>query len=289
MAVTATAVRVPFVPGPTRPPVHAGWNNPAGDPPPWIADTDWYRRIQLTATGAAGEVGSIVNWEILDPTIPVKTTAQINALADGATGALINNTTTWTIWAYTGTNVAGQAYRDTRSAPVSFLRANGPRVQVVLGPQKKIGDAAVTYNVYAFLPGAGKTPSATTTVAVQNINPVAVTGVTVDKPTVALATGSTTITATVAPAGATVKGVRWSATPAGAVTITDAAANPVTITRAAAGTATVTVTTLDGSFTATSSVTDALEDPEADAEKAAEPKPEPKAVESEPKSKKGHK
>jgi uncharacterized protein YjdB len=258
MAVTATAVRVPVNSGGSRPPGHNGWNNPGGDPPPWITDVDWYRRVKLTVAGAPD--ARIVNWECFDGTIPLKTQAEIDALADGASGALINNTTDWTLWAYTGANVAGKAYRPTGQRAMSTLRANGNNVQVLLGPARKLnaGVPTVTWTITAYLPGQGKLPSAQTTFAVQYTT-VAVTGVTVPA-TLVLATGSTSITATVAPAGATFKGVSWTTSSAAAVSIADPNVNPVTVTRVAPGAATITATTVDGGFTGATAVTEVLED-----------------------------
>ena len=231
MAVTATSTLVELLTtDPARPPGHNGWNNPYGDPH-YIEDVDWYRRVQLVATGSAGEVSTTVNWEVLDPVIPVRTTAQINALADGTVGALINNTTTWTIWAYTGVNVAGQAYKDTGTPPVCFLRANGPRVQVLLGPAKAIGGPSVTYTIGAFAPGAGKVPSAQTT---QVVNPRA----TFDQPTSVTVSGTATITspatttvltATVVPAGAA-QVVTWTSSDPTKATVASTTATTGTVT-----------------------------------------------------------
>jgi hypothetical protein len=171
MTVTASATLVATVTAdPARPAGHAGWNNPYGDPA-WISDIDWYRRVQLVATGSAGEVGSIVNWELYDDTIPFKTAADITAATAGSVaspyGAVINHTTTWTVWATTGVATAAAAkYTDTGVAAFSKLRANNPRVQVLLGNRKKVGAADQVWTVALFLPGAGRIPSATTTITV---------------------------------------------------------------------------------------------------------------------------
>jgi uncharacterized protein YjdB len=250
MAVTATAslVGVPAL-DPGRPPNHAGWNNPGGDPE-WFPDVDVYRRVQLACTGSAGEVGSIVNWELYDDKFSFKTTAQINALADGTTGVFINNTTTRTVWAYTGTNVAGSAYADTKAKWIATLRANGPRVQVLLGPKRKIGDPSVNWRVEAFLPGSFGVPSGTANIDI--IPPAAVTGVTVAPPTASVAVGATTqLTETVAPVGAINKAVTWkSSDVTKAVVVGDGQVLGVAI-----GSAVITATTEMGGFTATSTIT----------------------------------
>ncbi len=81
---------------------------------------------------------------------------------------------------------------------------------------------------------------------------IAVTGVTLDKPTLSLAVGETAeLVATVAPSDATNKNVKWeSSTPAVATV-----SNTGKVTAVAEGTATVTVTTLDGDFKAKCEVT----------------------------------
>lgn len=87
---------------------------------------------------------------------------------------------------------------------------------------------------------------------VVTINAVAVTGVTLNKATSALVVGGTeTLTATVAPANATVKTVTWASSNTAVATVSAAGV----VTAAGAGTATITVTTTDGSKTATCVVT----------------------------------
>ena len=80
---------------------------------------------------------------------------------------------------------------------------------------------------------------------------VAVTGVTVSPTSDSIAIGETlTLTATVAPENATNKAVTWSTSEATVATVEDGV-----VTGVAAGDATITVTTVDGSFTATCDVT----------------------------------
>ena len=175
MAITVSAALVSTLvadaarPGYSAP--NMGWNNRVGDPH-WIADIDWYRRVQLSCTGNAGEVITTVNWEVADPTIPMKTAADITAATAGSVaspyGATINHIGTWTVWVTTGVATAAQPkYTDTGRPVVSLLRANGPRVQVVLGKKKLAVGTTETYTVAAFLPGAFKVPTGTATVVVQ--------------------------------------------------------------------------------------------------------------------------
>ena len=79
---------------------------------------------------------------------------------------------------------------------------------------------------------------------------IAVTGVTLDKPTASVKVGGTvTLTATVAPANATNKTVTWSSSNPSTATVNDGV-----VTGVAAGTATITVTTEDGNKTAVCAV-----------------------------------
>ncbi|GHT14674.1 hypothetical protein AGMMS4956_12930 [Bacteroidia bacterium] len=81
---------------------------------------------------------------------------------------------------------------------------------------------------------------------------VPVTGVTLNKTTLALVVGADeTLTATVAPTDATNKAVTWSTSNAAVATVSETGV----VTAVAAGTATITVTTEDGSHTASCAVT----------------------------------
>jgi len=94
------------------------------------------------------------------------------------------------------------------------------------------------------------TPSAGLQVAT-GAAPVAVTGVTLNKTTLSLAAGDhETLQETVAPANATNKAVTWSTSNASVTTV-----NNGTVTAVSVGTATITVTTVDGSKTASCTVT----------------------------------
>ena len=86
---------------------------------------------------------------------------------------------------------------------------------------------------------------------ITSTDPVAVTGVTLDKTSMSLEVGETgTLTATVQPTTATNKNVTWSTSDANVATVSDG-----TVTAVAVGTAIITATTADGEKTATSIVT----------------------------------
>ena len=79
-----------------------------------------------------------------------------------------------------------------------------------------------------------------------------VTGVTLDNTSASLKPGDTlTLAATVAPSGASNKAVTWTSSNANVATVS----NSGVVTARAAGTATITVTTMDGGYTATCTVT----------------------------------
>ena len=94
--------------------------------------------------------------------------------------------------------------------------------------------------------------SVTSDAATLTVDPVSVTGVTLDETELALYTGgSATLTATVAPDNATDKSVTWSSSDNTVATVD----NTGNVTAVGAGNATITVTTEDGKKTATCTVT----------------------------------
>ncbi|MCJ7790353.1 MAG: DUF1566 domain-containing protein [Candidatus Atribacteria bacterium] len=84
------------------------------------------------------------------------------------------------------------------------------------------------------------------------VTPVAVTGVTLDQPTMTLTAGGATgtLVATVAPADAANQSVNWSSSAPAVATVANGVVTPLT-----AGTTTIKVTTIDGGLTATCAVT----------------------------------
>ena len=89
---------------------------------------------------------------------------------------------------------------------------------------------------------------------------VAVTGVTIDQPTLTLTVGqSKTLVATVAPEDATTKDVVWTTSKAEVASVGEKTG---VVTAVAAGTATITVTTVEGAKTATCTVTVVEPEPE---------------------------
>lgn len=107
------------------------------------------------------------------------------------------------------------------------------------------GDNAVTVSNNQFtMPASDVTVTATFT-------PIAVTGVSLNKTSASISVGETeALTATVAPANALNKAVTWTSSNTSVATVSNGV-----VTAVAAGSATITVTTTDGSFTATCAVT----------------------------------
>jgi hypothetical protein len=84
------------------------------------------------------------------------------------------------------------------------------------------------------------------------VSPIAVTGVTLNKPSLSLVVGATeTLTATIAPLNATNQGKTWFSDAEAVATVSPTGL----VTAVAPGTATITVTTVDGSHTASATVT----------------------------------
>ena len=107
------------------------------------------------------------------------------------------------------------------------------------------GTATITASAQA----ASGTVTATLTMT---INPVSVTGVSLNETSATLRVGKTlTLIATVSPSNATNKNVTWSSGNTGIATVT----NSGVVTGVSAGTTNITVTTIDGSKTARCSVT----------------------------------
>ena len=144
-----------------------------GDPD-WIPDVYYNRRFLLECSGP--EVGSVVNWEIYDAgTIPVVDNAATwnkgGAATEGTVVPLVYNRLTRTVWARNATawgDGTAAPYYDETGAPwmAPLLRANGPRAVIELPAYLKWGDSddpgsieTVTFEIEAFLPGAGKVPS----------------------------------------------------------------------------------------------------------------------------------
>jgi len=112
---------------------------------------------------------------------------------------------------------------------------------------KAVGSAIITVTTV----DETKTAACTVNVTAAPVANVPVTGVTLNKSTTALAVDATeTLTATLAPADPTTKTVSWTSSDSNIATVSDGK-----ITGLKAGTAKITVTTTDGSKTATCDVT----------------------------------
>jgi len=159
------------------------------------------------------------------------------------TSAIINkNTTTQLTATVLPTNASNQGITWTSSnTSVATVNASG----LVTGVAK--GSATITVKTN----DGGKT--ATCTVTVNDIvTPIPVTGVTVIPTTASVVKGtSIQLTATVAPSNATNKTVSWSTSNASIATVSSTGL----VTGIIKGSATITVTTTDGSKTATCAVT----------------------------------
>ena len=147
----------------------------------WVPDVNYYRRVQLSGVGSAGEVGSIVTWEVYDsvavPFVANAATVTVQATGGTYTGATapayLNNRNTNTVWVRNAKAQDGGVPYSTETGQkwVSALRANGPEVNVELPVTYGWGTASAkttTFEVAAYLPGNGGVPAGTTSVTVKN-------------------------------------------------------------------------------------------------------------------------
>ncbi|GFZ34448.1 hypothetical protein CSC2_49740 [Clostridium zeae] len=137
--------------------------------------------------------------------------------------------------------ILGTAQVDSNNqAKIAVKSGSGITLSLYSSTGAKKADLTGTYTV-----------SNSQTTAIGTSTVVSVTSVSLDKTTLSLTTGtSSTLTATVAPSNATNKNVSWTSSNTAVATVQNG-----TVTAVAAGTATITVTTQDGSKTATCSIT----------------------------------
>ena len=130
--------------------------------------------------------------------------------------------------------------------------SNNTAVATVNQTGKVTGVSAGTATITVTTQDGNKTATCTVTVPDPSADPVAVTGVSLNKTSTSLTVGaSETLTATVAPANATNQAVTWSSNNTAVASVDQNGK----VTAVAAGTATITVTTQDGNKTATCTVT----------------------------------
>ncbi|SPF49076.1 exported hypothetical protein [Candidatus Desulfosporosinus infrequens] len=157
-----------------------------------------------------------------------------------------------------GTLVATVIPSNATNKVVTWATSNAAVATVVSGEVTPVGTGTATITATTQDGGIKATSvvtvsSGTTTHGGHGGNSiVAVTGLTLDQPTLALTTGGAngTLVATVAPSNATNKVVTWTTSNASVATVVNGVVTPVS-----AGTATITATTQNGGMTATSVVT----------------------------------
>ena len=144
----------------------------------------------------------------------------------------------------TGTLIATVEPNNATNKNVTWSTSNASIATVNNGEVTAVSAGTATITATA----DGKSATCTVTVTAAT---VPVTGVTMNKTSTSLYVGDTeTLTATVAPEGATNKNVTWSTSDASVATVENG------VVRATGrGTATITVTTADGNYTATCTVT----------------------------------
>ena len=164
------------------------------------------------------------------------------------TGVTVSPTTASVVAGATTTLTATVAPSNATNKNVTWSSSN-TAIATVSTAGIVTGVAAGTATITVTTTDGAKTATCAVTVTSAT---VAVTGVTVSPTTASVAAGATTaLTATVAPSNATNKNVTWSSSNTSVATVSTAGI----VTGVAIGTATITVTTQDGSKTATCAVT----------------------------------
>ena len=230
--------------------------------------------VQLTATVAPSNANSkAVTWSSSDETLAtVDNTGKVTAKANGSatitvtttdgsktatcvitvttlvTGVSLDKTTLGIDTGATGQLTATVAPASASNKAVTW-NSDATSVATVDDTGKVTGIKAGTANVTVKTVDGGKTASSKVTVTDPVVHP---TGVSLDKTTADATVGDTVqLTATVAPSNANSKAVTWSSSDETLATVD----NTGKVTAKANGSATITVTTTDGSKTATCVIT----------------------------------
>lgn len=190
------------------------------------ADSNVYASIYVTVTSSGGSSPTVSSVSVS----PSSLSLDLNGTKTGTLTATVN-----------GTNNPSQTVTwSSSNTSVATVSASG----VVTA--KATGNATITATSQA-----DSTKSGTCTVTVSD-STVHVTGVTLNKNSTSITAGSTeTLTATVSPNNATDKSVTWSSSNTSVATVSSSGV----VSAVTAGNATITVTTVDGSYTATCIVT----------------------------------
>ena len=167
------------------------------------------------------------------PTITLdKTNADVNIGNTTKITATVTNSTSTVSWSSSSTSIA-----NVNTSGTVFGVAKGTATITA-----KIIDNSVQY-------------TATCVVVVKDPNDVNVTGIQLDKTSSSILVGETTsLTATVLPANASINTIKWTTSNSAIATISSTTSKTITVTGVAKGTATITATTDDGGFKATCNV-----------------------------------
>ena len=206
-----------------------------------IADVDATGKVTAKAVGGPVTITATAN-----DGSGVTATCTVNVIAArvDVTGVELNKTATALYVGDTETLTATVTPDDATNKNVTWSTSNADVATVENGVITAIGVGTATITVTT------EDGDMTATCAV-TVNPVAVTGVELNKTTATVVCGKTeTLTATIAPTNATNKNVTWASSNDDIASVEDGV-----VTANAVGTATITVTTEDGSKAATCVVT----------------------------------
>ena len=175
-----------------------------------------------------------------------KATCSVTVNPIHVTGVTLNKTSLTLIVGETETLTATVSPVDATDKSVTWSSSNTSVATVSSSgvvTAKAVGNATITVTTN----DGGKTATCSV-----KVNPVSVTGVSLDYTSLTMNVGNTqTLTATVTPSDATDKSVTWSSSNTSVATVSASGV----VTAKAAGSATITVTTNDGAKTATCAVT----------------------------------
>ena len=208
-----------------------------------IATVDNTGKVTAVAAGTA-----TITVTTVDGSKTATCAATVTAASVAVTGVTLNKTTL--ALTVGGTEILTATLAPNNATNTNVTWSSGDvNIATVDNAGKVTAVAAGTATITVTTTDGSKTATCAVTVTAST---VAVTGVTLNKTTLALTAGGTeTLTATLAPETATNKNVTWSSSDVNIATVDNAGK----VTAVAAGTATITVTTVDGSKTATCAVT----------------------------------
>ena len=210
----------------------------------WTSSNNAVATVSSSGNITAIAVGSaIISVTTTDGSKTASCSVSVSAATVSATGVILNKSTLSLPVGSNETLSATVSPSNATNANVSWSSSDATIATVANGKVTAVKAGTATITVKTEDGGYTATCAVTVTIPV--------TGVTLNKSTLALVAGSSaTLATTITPEDATNKSVTWSSSDTSIATVSDGK-----VTAVKAGTATITVTTTDGSKTATCTVT----------------------------------